>query len=384
MKKKILFILGTRPEAVKVAPLYQALKGHVAFEPLIALTGQHPEMADEILSFFGIVPDFKMVLNRTSFSLSEFTAECLREVNAVIEKSLPDLVFVHGDTSSTFCGALAAYYHKIPVAHLEAGLRTGDKYSPFPEEMMRKMTGSLAEYHFAPTENAKQALLKENTSAKGIFVVGNSVIDALLWTVDKIQQDNVLKEFILNDFKRLGLSEDLNHKIILVTGHRRENFGGRFEKICHAIRTLSQDHPDYHFVYPVHLNPNVQKPVNEILGGIANVHLIPPVNYPHFVYLMMSSQFILTDSGGIQEEAPTLGKPVLVMRDTTERPEAVEAHCAKLVGTDHIVQAAKSLIQDKGVYNSMSGAQNPYGNGKTAQAIVNILEDVLKISDKPL
>ena len=380
MKKKILFILGTRPEAVKVAPVYLALKGHDQFEPLIALTGQHPEMAEEILSFFGIAPDFKMTLNRTSFSLAEFTAECLKAVDAVIEKSCPDLIFVHGDTSSTFCGALASYYRKVPVAHLEAGLRTGDKYSPFPEEMMRKMTGSLAEYHFAPTENAKQALLKENTNAKGVFVVGNSVIDALLCTVDRIKQDSALKKSILDDLKTLGLPDNLNHKVILITGHRRENFGGRFEIICHAIKLLAQDHRDYHFVYPVHLNPNVQKPVNNILGEIENVHLIPPVNYPHFVYLMMASQFILTDSGGIQEEAPTLGKPVLVMRDTTERPEAVEARCAKLVGIDHIIEAATALIQDKDAYNAMAGVKNPYGDGKTAQAIVQILENVLKES----
>jgi UDP-N-acetylglucosamine 2-epimerase (non-hydrolysing) len=334
-------------------------------------------MAAEILSFFDIPADFRIDLNRVSFSLAEFTAACLAEVSAVIEKADPHLVFVHGDTSSSFCGALAAFYRKIPVAHLEAGLRTGNKYSPFPEELMRRMTGCLAEYHFAPTVNAREALLNENVAAERIHTVGNSVIDALLWTAAKLRDDRALRASVIADLEKHGLPKDLGEKTILITGHRRENFGEGFEKICRAVKTLARQHPGYRFIYPVHLNPNVQKPVNAILGGVENIHLIPPVNYPHFVYLMGACRFILTDSGGIQEEAPTLGKPVLVMRDTTERPEAVEAGCARLVGTDGIVDAANALIADAALYDRMARASNPYGDGKTAGRIAGILRDIL-------
>lgn len=374
MKKKILFVIGTRPEAIKIAPVYNALKRKPDdFDPVLVLTGQHPEMANQILSFFGIKPDYQMTLDRVNFSLTEFTSLALSGVGSLLEKISPDMVFVHGDTSSAFCAALAGYYQKIPVAHLEAGLRTGNKYSPFPEELMRKMIGSLATYHFAPTENAKQALLNEGVSEENIWNVGNSVIDALLQTQDLIEKDVRIKDSIQNDLQQFGITNDITDRFVLITGHRRENFGKNFESICYAIKECAQTHKSYHFVYPVHLNPNVQKPVNDILGGIDNVHLIPPVNYLHFVYLMKTCRFILTDSGGIQEEAPSLRKPVLVMRDTTERPEAVSENCARLVGTDHIVSSVSDLINNPAVYSAMSKGKNPYGDGKTAERIVKIL-----------
>ncbi len=377
MKKKILFIFGTRPEAIKIAPVYLALKDHPQFEPLIGLTGQHPTMAEEILTFFGIKPDYKMELQRVNFSLSEFTAKCLEQVDVLIDRAQPDLVFVHGDTASTFGGGLGAYYHRVPVAHLEAGLRTGLKHSPFPEELIRRMTAVLSDYHFSPTTAARDALLKENVSPEQIYVVGNTVIDALMGAVERLKSDPALRAQIQADLKNLGLPDDLGDKTILITGHRRENFGGKFEEICNAIRHLSQEHPGYNFVYPVHLNPNVQEPVKKILDGIKNVYLIQPVNYAHFVYLMNASSFILTDSGGIQEEAPSLGKPVLIMRDATERPEVIAAGCAQLVGTDRIIPAVNALISDPELYKKMSHVKNPYGDGKTAQKIVGILEDVL-------
>ena len=377
MKKKILFVIGTRPEAVKIAPVYRALQNADGLAPMICLTGQHPAMADEILSFFQIRPDFRLEPARQTFSLAEFTGLCLTGISAVLEQSVPDLVFVHGDTSSTFCGALAAYYQKIPVAHLEAGLRTGNKYAPFPEEMLRRMTGTLADIHFAPTARARDSLLRENVGTDRIHVVGNSVVDALLWATRRIATDAALKESVLADLGRLGLPAGLDGKTILITGHRRENFGGKFETICRSIKTVAAAYPGFHFIYPVHLNPNVQDPVRRILDGIPNVHLIPPVNYPHFVYLMQSCRFILTDSGGIQEEAPSLGKPVLVMREETERPEAVEANCARLVGADGIVEAAKALMEDPVLYNAMSKAANPYGDGTTSERIVGILRATL-------
>ncbi|MDB5491548.1 MAG: UDP-N-acetylglucosamine 2-epimerase [Micavibrio sp.] len=376
MKKKILFIFGTRPEAIKIAPVYLALKDHPKFEPLIGLTGQHPTMAEDILTFFGIAPDFKMELQRVNFSLSEFTAKCLEQVDALIDRAQPDLVFVHGDTASTFGGGLGAYYHRIPVAHLEAGLRTGLKHSPFPEELMRRMTAVLSDYNFAPTEAARDALLKENVSPEHIYVVGNTVIDALMTAVKRLESDAALRVQITDDLKEHGLPDDLG-EMILITGHRRENFGDRFEEICNSIRDLARQHPEYNFIYPVHLNPNVQEPVKKILDGIENVYLIPPVNYAHFVYLMNAAHFILTDSGGIQEEAPSLGKPVLIMRDATERPEVIAAGCARLVGTDRIVSAANELIANPALYKQMSQVKNPYGDGQASAQIVKILQDVL-------
>lgn len=377
MKKKILFILGTRPEAIKIAPIYLALKGHERFEPVIGLTGQHPVMAEDILSFFGIRPDYKMEMERVTFSLAEFTAKCLEQVDQLLDKVKPDLVFVHGDTASTLGGGLGAYYHRIPVAHLEAGLRTGLKHSPFPEEMIRRMTGVLADYNFAPTFAARDALLKENIAEDHVYVVGNTVIDALNLVVKKLQSEPELRAGIQKDLVSHGLPADLGNKNILITGHRRENFGGGFDEICGAIRHLSAEHPDYNFIYPVHLNPNVQEPVRKTLGGIPNVFLIPPVNYAHFVYLMEASSFILTDSGGIQEEAPSLGKPVLIMRDATERPEVIAAGCARLVGTDRIIPAVNDMIGDPEVYKKMSHVKNPYGDGDTSEKIVKILQDLL-------
>lgn len=371
--KKVLFVIGTRPEAVKIAPVYHALQAEGGFAPSVCLTGQHPVMADEILSFFGIQPAHRLELARETFSLAEFTGLCLSEIDNILDKALPDLVFVHGDTSSTFCGALASYYRKIPVAHLEAGLRTGDKYAPFPEEMMRRMTGSLADIHFAPTARAREALICEGVSEARIHVTGNSVIDALFWTTGRLNKDQALEKSVLDDLRANGVTQEMAGNIILITGHRRENFGAGFAAICESIKTLAQAYPDFHFVYPVHLNPNVQEPVHRILDGIPNIHLISPVGYPHFVWLMRAARFILTDSGGIQEEAPSLGKPVLVMREVTERPEAIESGCAKLVGTDGIVDSATELMENKDIYEAMAQAQNPYGDGTTAVQIAKIL-----------
>lgn len=370
-KKKILTVFGTRPEAIKMAPLVHALVADERFEAKCCVTAQHREMLDQVLELFEIKPDYDLDLMRAGQSLNDVTARILLELKPVLQEFKPDTVLVHGDTATTFAASLAAYYEQIPVGHVEAGLRTGNIYSPWPEEANRKLTGALTQYHFAPTENSQNNLLKENFDEENISVTGNTVIDALLLIKEKIDHDEALQHSLSEQFP--FLLED--KKLVLVTGHRRESFGGGFERICEALAFTAQKHPEAQIVYPMHLNPNVREPVNRILAEISNVHLIEPQQYLPFIYLMNRSHIILTDSGGIQEEAPSLGKPVLVMRDTTERPEAVEAGTVKLVGTnvDQIVTGLTTLLQDEQAYKEMSFAHNPYGDGKACQRILDVL-----------
>lgn len=370
-KKKILTVFGTRPEAIKMAPLVHALAADERFEARCCVTAQHREMLDQVLDLFAIKPDYDLNLMRTGQSLNDVTARILLELKPVLQDFKPEVVLVHGDTATTFASSLAAYYEQIPVGHVEAGLRTGNIYSPWPEEANRKLTGTLTQYHFAPTETSQNNLLKENFKKENISVTGNTVIDALLMINDKIEQDEPLQQQLSEQFP--FLRED--KKLVLVTGHRRESFGGGFERICEALALTAKKHPEAQIVYPMHLNPNVREPVNRILAGISNVHLIEPQQYLPFIYLMNRSHIILTDSGGIQEEAPSLGKPVLVIRDTTERPEAVEAGTVKLVGThvDRIVTGLTTLLQDEQAYKEMSFAHNPYGDGKACQRILDVL-----------
>ncbi|EKM21641.1 non-hydrolyzing UDP-N-acetylglucosamine 2-epimerase [Vibrio sp. HENC-03] len=370
-KKRVLTVFGTRPEAIKMAPLVHALSSDERFEAKCCVTAQHREMLDQVLELFEIKPDYDLNLMRAGQSLNDVTARILLELKSVLQEFKPDVVLVHGDTATTFAASLAAYYEQIPVGHVEAGLRTGNIYSPWPEEANRKLTGALTQYHFAPTETSQNNLLKENFKKESISVTGNTVIDALLLIKEKIDHDEALQHSLSEQFP--FLCED--KKLVLVTGHRRESFGGGFERICEALAFTAQKHPEAQIVYPMHLNPNVREPVNRILAGISNVHLIEPQQYLPFIYLMNRSHIILTDSGGIQEEAPSLGKPVLVMRDTTERPEAVEAGTVKLVGTnvDRIVTGLTTLLQDEQAYKEMSFAHNPYGDGKACQRILDVL-----------
>ena len=369
--KKILIVFGTRPEAIKMAPLIHALDVDKRFEPRVCVTAQHREMLDQVLGLFGITPDYDLDLMKPGQRLSDVTSGILKGMESVLDGFQPDVVLVHGDTATTFATALAAYYKQIPVGHVEAGLRTGNIYSPWPEEGNRKLTGALAHYHFAPTETSRKNLLNENVSASDIFVTGNTVIDALLWVKNKLDHDDALCDELSALFPML----ESEKKLVLVTGHRRESFGGGFERICEALRKISNEHEDCQIVYPVHLNPNVQEPVNRLLANCSNVHLIAPQDYLPFVYLMSQSYLILTDSGGIQEEAPSLGKPVLVMRDTTERPEAVEAGTVKLVGTnvDLIMSEVSNLLVNKTNYAEMSHAHNPYGDGQACKRILDFL-----------
>lgn len=370
-KKKILTVFGTRPEAIKMAPLVHALAADDRFEAKCCVTAQHREMLDQVLELFEITPDYDLNLMKAGQTLNEVTARILLELKPVLEEFKPDVVLVHGDTATTFAASLAAYYEQIAVGHVEAGLRTGNIYSPWPEEGNRRLTGALTQYHFAPTQTSKENLLKENFNPEDISVTGNTVIDALLMVKDKIDSDKDLNETLSAQFPFL----DDNKKLILVTGHRRESFGGGFERICESLAITAKAHPDAQILYPMHLNPNVREPVNRILAGIDNIHLIEPQQYLPFIYLMSRAHIILTDSGGIQEEAPSLGKPVLVMRDTTERPEAVEAGTVKLVGTDvdMIVENLNQLLTDTSAYQAMSFAHNPYGDGQACQRILNEL-----------
>ena len=369
--KKVLTVFGTRPEAIKMAPLVHALSADSRFESRVCVTAQHREMLDQVLSLFEIIPEYDLNIMKPSQTLSEVTSGILKGMESVLDDFKPHVVLVHGDTATTFATALAAYYKCIPVGHVEAGLRTGDIYSPWPEEGNRKLTGALTRYHFAPTETSRQNLLNENVQISDISVTGNTVIDALLWVKNKLDQDAQLQDELAALFPML----DPDKKLILVTGHRRESFGGGFERICEALRQISIEHDDCQIVYPVHLNPNVQEPVNRLLADCANVHLTAPKDYLPFVYLMTQSYLILTDSGGIQEEAPSLGKPVLVMRDTTERPEAIDAGTVKLVGTDVdlIVNEVRNLLLNETVYSDMSRAHNPYGDGQTCKRILDFL-----------
>lgn len=370
-KKRVLTVFGTRPEAIKMAPLVHALAADERFEAKVCVTAQHREMLDQVLELFEITPDYDLNLMKAGQTLNEVTARILLELKPVLQEFKPEVVLVHGDTATTFAASLAAYYEQISVGHVEAGLRTGNIYSPWPEEANRKLTGALTKYHFAPTETSKDNLLKENYIPEHISVTGNTVIDALLMVKDKIETDADLKATLAAQFPYL----DEKKKLILVTGHRRESFGGGFERICKALAETAQQHPDVQILYPMHLNPNVREPVNRILSGIDNIMLIEPQQYLPFIYLMDRANVILTDSGGIQEEAPSLGKPVLVMRDTTERPEAVSAGTVKLVGTDveKIVSNLNELLTDESAYQAMSYAHNPYGDGKACERILNEL-----------
>ena len=370
--KKVLTVFGTRPEASKRASLVHALANDERFESKVCVTAQHREMLDQVLELFEITPDYDLNLMKAGQALPEVTSRILMELTPVLKEFKPDVVLVHGDTATTFASSLAAYYEQIAVGHVEAGLRTGNIYSPWPEEANRKLTGALTKYHFAPTEISKDNLLREGYSEENIYVTGNTVIDALLMIVEKLNNDTNLQQEMDAKFPYL---KDHN-RLILVTGHRRESFGGGFERICEALVEVAKANPQDLIVYPVHLNPNVQGPVNRILAGISNIKLIKPQSYLPFVYLMYRSYLILTDSGGIQEEAPSLGKPVLVMRDTTERPEAVTAGTVKLVGTDTnlIIHEIQNLLDDQTAYQSMSRAHNPYGDGKACERILNSLE----------
>ena len=370
-RKKVLTVFGTRPEAIKMAPLVHHLNSDERFEAKCCVTAQHREMLDQVLDLFAITPDYDLNIMKPGQSLNDVTAMIIQKLKAVIQDFRPDLVLVHGDTATTFAASLAAYYEKVEVGHIEAGLRTGDLYSPWPEEANRRLTGVLTTYHFAPTEASKDNLIRENFNPNNIFVTGNTVIDALLMIKEKVETDYKLNLTLAEKFPFL----DIDKKMILVTGHRRESFGGGFERICEALAQTAQKHPNVQILYPVHLNPNVREPVNRLLKGIDNVILIEPQQYLPFVYLMNRANIILTDSGGIQEEAPSLGKPVLVMRETTERPEALMAGTVKLVGTDvnKITSELNKLLNDSEHYNKMSFSHNPYGDGRSCEKILNSL-----------
>jgi UDP-N-acetylglucosamine 2-epimerase (non-hydrolysing) len=372
-KMKILTVFGTRPEAIKMAPLVQQLAATANIESKVCVTAQHRQMLDQVLELFTIKPDYDLDIMKPGQTLSGITSEILNRLEPVLSDFKPDLVLVHGDTSTTFATTLASYYQRIEVGHVEAGLRTGNIYSPWPEEANRKLTSSIAKLHFAPTDQSQANLLREGIKPGQVHVTGNTVIDALLMVKARIEIDFTLRSSLAASFPMLRDGS----KLVLITGHRRENFGDGFERICGAIRDLADEFPEADFLYPVHLNPNVREPVNRILQGRANVHLIEPQDYLPFVYLMIRSHLILTDSGGIQEEAPSLGKPVLVMRDTTERPEAVQAGTVRLVGTDleAIKCGVRSLMTNKAEYESMAYAHNPYGDGQASARIISAINN---------
>ena len=373
--KKILLVFGTRPEAIKMAPLVKALqKDTEHFETRVCVTAQHRQMLDQVLEVFGITPEYDLNIMAPNPDLYDITAKGLLGLREVLKDFRPDTVLVHGDTTTSMAASLAAFYMQIPVGHVEAGLRTYNMLSPWPEEMNRQVTDRICTYYFAPTEQSRANLLQENIDAKKIFITGNTVIDALLMAVDIISTAAGVKEKMAKELQEKGYTVG-DREYILVTGHRRENFGDGFLHICKAIKELAALHPEMDIVYPVHLNPNVQKPVYELLSGLSNVYLISPLDYLPFIYAMQHSTLLLTDSGGVQEEAPSLGKPVLVMRDTTERPEAVEAGTVKLVGTDAeaIVSNVTALLQDKEMYKRMSETHNPYGDGQACERIIAAL-----------
>jgi len=375
--KKILIVFGTRPEAIKMAPLVKEFqKNQDHFETKVCVTAQHREMLDQVLDLFQITPDYDLNIMKPGQGLYDVTSNILLKIKPVLEEFNPDVVLVHGDTATTFATSLAAYYQKIKIGHVEAGLRTGDLYSPWPEEGNRRLTGVLTDYHFAPTNMSKNNLLNEGVSKSSVFVTGNTVIDALEFVVNRIKNVEALRMKIENTIFQSGFQK-LDSKFILVTGHRRENFGQGFISICKALKILAEINPDINILYPVHLNPNVRKPVNELLLSVDNIKLVEPFQYEEFIYLMSKSYLILTDSGGIQEEAPSLGKPVLVMRNTTERPEAIESGTAKLVGSDqdNIVKEVQELLDNDIEYWKMSKVHNPYGDGNTSSKILEILKD---------
>ena len=374
--KKILIVFGTRPEAIKIAPVIKTLQKYPdIFNVKVCVTAQHREMLDQVLNLFKIIPDYDLNIMKSGQTLFDITALVMQGMRPILEQSRPDIVIVHGDTTTAMAVSLACYYCKVPVGHVEAGLRTHDKYSPFPEEMNRKIVGSVADYHFAPTSHSRHNLIREGVEESKVFVTGNTVIDALFSVLSAINSDKEIRDKLENKFSFLNKK----NKLILVTGHRREAFGKGFEEICCAIAEIANSYKDIDIVYPVHLNPNVQEPVRRILGKneYKNIHLVDPVEYLPFVYLINRSSIILTDSGGIQEEAPSLGKPVLVMRDTTERPEAVEAGTVKIVGTNSslIVAETKNLLDNQLEYTRMSKAHNPYGDGRAAVRIATVLAE---------
>jgi UDP-N-acetylglucosamine 2-epimerase (non-hydrolysing) len=374
--KKVLLVFGTRPEAIKMAPVYEVLKATPGLDVRVAVTAQHREMLDQVLRLFGIEPDYDLNVMKPGQGLTEITAAVLAGLKPVLEEYAPDLLLVHGDTTTTLSASLAAYYQQIPVGHVEAGLRTGNIYSPWPEEINRKVTGTIARLHFAPTEKAASNLKSEGVEEEQISITGNTVIDALLEVVERLENDPQQSAAFDAEF---GI--DPTKRLILVTGHRRESFGGGFERICSALATIAK-REDVQIIYPVHLNPNVKGPVEISLGELERVKLIAPQDYLPFVHLMRRADIILTDSGGVQEEAPSLGKPVLVMRDTTERPEAVDAGTVKLVGTDAdlIVRKTSKLLDDQAAYDAMSRAHNPYGDGLASQRIRDAVLSFLTIN----
>ena len=382
--KKIMLVFGTRPEAIKMAPLVKAFQAkNDEFETIVCVTGQHREMLDQVLHLFDIKPDFDLNIMKQGQDLYDITSRVLLGMRDVFKVCKPDILFVHGDTTTSTAAALAGFYQQIPVAHVEAGLRTNDIYSPWPEEMNRQITGRIATYNLSPTQLSRQNLLKENVDENKITVTGNTVIDALHWVTAKIKSDKKLDDNLSLDLKGKGYDTKRlvgNRRLILITGHRRENFGDGFLHICHAIQDLAKKFPEVDFVYPMHLNPNVRKPIHQVFGedlnNLGNIFFIEPLEYLPFVFLMEKSDIVLTDSGGIQEEAPGLGKPVLVMRNTTERPEAVDAGTVKLVGTDYdaIVDNVSKLLTDRNLYNKMSKATNPYGDGKACERIIRYIE----------
>ena len=383
--KKIMLVFGTRPEAIKMAPLVKALQHQTdSFQTIVCVTGQHREMLDQVLSIFNIQPDYDLNIMKQGQDLYDITANVLIGMRTVLKEAQPDIVLVHGDTTTSTAAALAAFYQQIPVGHVEAGLRTHNIYSPWPEEMNRQITSRIATYHFAPTSLSRTNLLNENIPDEAITVTGNSVIDALYWVVNKIKTDTALQLQLQTELNKAGYNVSRlaeGKKLVLITGHRRENFGQGFINICTAIKDIARKYPDTDFVYPMHLNPNVRKPIHEVFGAdlttLANVFFIEPLEYLAFVYLMEKSTIVLTDSGGIQEEAPGLGKPVLVMRDTTERPEALAAGTVKLVGTDYhkIIDNLSTLLDNEIAYNQMSKAINPYGDGLACKRIIAKLKE---------
>lgn len=382
--KRVMLVFGTRPEAIKMAPLVKGFqKFPEDFETIVCVTGQHREMLDQVLHIFDIKPDYDLNIMKQGQDLYDVTSRVLLGMRDVLRQAKPDVVLVHGDTTTSTAAALAAFYQQIPVGHVEAGLRTHNIYSPWPEEMNRQLTGRIATYHFSPTSLSRENLLKENISKNQIIITGNTVIDALYWVVDKIKSDKNLDSELESTLKNAGY--DVNRltggrKLVLITGHRRENFGDGFISMCTAIKDLTQKYTDVDFVYPMHLNPNVRKPIHQVFGenlaNLGNMFFIEPLEYLSFVYLMEKTTIVLTDSGGIQEEAPGLGKPVLVMRDTTERPEALDAGTVKLVGTDYdkIVNEVSLLLEDKEAYEKMSKAVNPYGDGMACGRIVEFIK----------
>lgn len=381
--KKVMLVFGTRPEAIKMAPLVKEFQKHTdQFETIVCVTGQHRQMLDQVLRIFDIKPDYDLNIMKQGQDLYDVTSRVLTGMRNVLDEATPDIVLVHGDTTTSTAAAIAAFYKQISVGHVEAGLRTHNIYSPWPEEMNRQITGRIAEYDFAPTQLSRENLLKENVSEDKIIVTGNTVIDALYWVVDMIKTDVNLNLELHGILKASGYDVERlcnGKKMVLITGHRRENFGEGFISMCEAIKTLTEKYPDVDFVYPMHLNPNVRKPIHEVFGenlkNLGNMFFIEPLEYLSFVFLMEKSHIVLTDSGGIQEEAPGLGKPVLVMRDTTERPEALTAGTVKLVGTDYcmIVNEVSALLDNQEHYESMSKAINPYGDGKACEKIINSL-----------